>query len=346
MNKYLIQIMAILIIWSCNPDEDVVIDGKYSEGVFVLNEGPFQNGTATVTYFNEKENQLVQDVFGLENGGQALGNIGQSMAQVKGKIFIAINNAAKIQVVDANDFKLLGVITDVALPRYFATDGSKLYVSAWGADFNSGIVHEIDPITLKIINTITTGGSPETMTIVNKKLYVTISTVIDASKKILIIDTNTNKVVSTLTGSDNPTSIAVDKNNDVWVVCGGNTNFTDPTLSTGGALLKISSDQITSTFPLSNGAKGLVTNSSSEKLYFLMDGKVMVHNIADATFKNESIYDGFFYSIAYQNSTSSLYLTDPRDYQSEGEALIINPDTKEVRRFACGVIPGYVYFAN
>jgi hypothetical protein len=339
----LCYLIAIIFLLSCTKENPVKVS-DYSKGVFVVNQGAFQNGTGSITYQNGSD--TIQNLFEKVNPGKVLGNIAQAMIKFDNKYFITINNGAKIQVVDASTFISKGEIGGISGSRYFATDGKKLYVSAWGSDLKSGAIYEINPTNLTLSAPIVTSGAPETMLIANGKLYVTMSTVIEKSKSLAIINTATNKLETKLDVSDNPTSIAIDKNKAIWVLCGGNSDWAMPALSTKGALVMIENNVVSKKFVLSNGANGLEMDNNGDRMYFLMDGKVYVHDISDQLFEKESIYDGNFSAIGYQKSTGMIYLADAGNYTTDGVATFIHPITKFTGKFKTGLIPGFFYFSE
>lgn len=340
----LISAFFIVLMISCHK-EDVKIPIDYSTGIFVVNQGPYNSGTGTITFHNNRD--TIQDVYGSSNPGQVLGNIAQAMIKFKDKYFISINNGGKVQVVRSKDFVSLGEINPIAGARNFVSDNNKLYVASWGEDRKSGAIYEIDPASLKLSAPIFTGGAPEGMIIQNKKLYVAISSAsLDMEKRVVVIDTETNQILKTINTADSPTALIVDKNEDIWVLCSGYFNWDNPALNTKGALQRLKNDQVVATYVLSTGANGLVKNKLGDKLYFLMDNQVLVHDIGDVTFEKESIFDGSFYAIGYDVSKGNIYLADALDYQSAGRVLIINPDTMASGRYRTGIIPGYFYFSE
>ncbi|MGI9158557.1 MAG: YncE family protein, partial [Saprospiraceae bacterium] len=142
------------------PDDE---SGRYNTGVFIVNEGPF-NGTGAITWHNPASGETVQDLFGLENGGAALGQFVQSLCLHEGKAYIVVNGANKVVVVDAATFKYEGEITGLALPRFFLPiDENTAYVSQWGADGLTGSLARVDLNTLQVTQTIPTGAGPEKM---------------------------------------------------------------------------------------------------------------------------------------------------------------------------------------
>ena len=335
--------LSFLLLSSCTKDEAIsAID--FSKGVFVVNQGVFQSGTGTITFHNTKD--TIKDVFVKSNPGKILGNIAQSMIRFDNKYFIAINNGAKIQVTDGVSFTSVGEINGIKVPRYFAASDSKLYVSSWGSDFKSGEIYEINSKTLTLSKPIITGGAPENMMISGDQLYVTVSSVSEKSNKIIVIDTKTNNILSTIVVGDNPSSITSDKNGAIWILCSGNSDWANPALSTKGSLVSIVNNKVVSSFSVSNGANSVVIDKNKEKMYFIMDAKVYVHGITDATFKKESIFDGNFYTLGYHTVKERLYMADAGDFQSDGEVTFINPATKAVGRFRTGIIPGFIYFVD
>ena len=151
MNKLIIaSICFIFTILACSKDENSV-SNNYTTGTFVVNEGPFQTGTGTITYYDGTN--AIQNVFEKENNDNVLGNIAQSMIKFNDKYFISINNANKIQIVNAKTFRAIGSIK-VILPRFFAANNTKLYVSSWELGLKSGAINEIDPTNFKIIKSI------------------------------------------------------------------------------------------------------------------------------------------------------------------------------------------------
>lgn len=350
MKKFLVVLIGFVIICSSCEKERIQFDNNFSTGIFVVNQGVFQSGTGTITYRNEANNILINDLFAIQNGGKVLGNIAQSMIKFDNKYFIAVNNAAKIQVVNASDFKIIGEIP-IALPRYFATDGTKLYVTSYNTDLASGKINEVDTKNLTISSSISVSNLPENLLFTGDKLYVTLNSPYgQSSQNVVIVDTKTNKISKSISVGDSPSSIVKDKNGDIWVSCAGNFAF-EPENNTPGSLHRLRDDEKVASFIFGKDANGialspngLVVDKDGDRMYFLMDNKVFAHDITDSTFEEESIYDGYFYGINYQSSTNRIFLADAKDFSSAGEVLFINPETNATGRFATGIAPGFIYF--
>ena len=95
-----VVIVAFTLVVSCKKEETDIHKGAFSDGIFIVNEGTFQTGTGTVTFFKPDSNLTQQDIFAAVNG-KPLGNIAQSMTIYNGKAYIVVNNADKVEIVDA-----------------------------------------------------------------------------------------------------------------------------------------------------------------------------------------------------------------------------------------------------
>jgi hypothetical protein len=75
-------ILSSLLFVACKKDDPEppppVNETDYGSGIFILNEGPFQNGTGTITYLSRNGFERVDNLFQTANNLTPLGNIVQS----------------------------------------------------------------------------------------------------------------------------------------------------------------------------------------------------------------------------------------------------------------------------
>ncbi|MCD4681660.1 MAG: hypothetical protein K8R86_00140, partial [Bacteroidales bacterium] len=127
-NSILILGLLLLGSWviiSCDKEEDEPPppdSSGYSEGVFIVNEGPFQTGTGTVTYLSRDGSGIEDHIFQKANNLIPLGNIVQSMTLIEDKVYIAVNNANKIEIVSLKTFQSVQTLENITSPRYIAFD--------------------------------------------------------------------------------------------------------------------------------------------------------------------------------------------------------------------------------
>lgn len=339
--------LASFLLLACGKeDKNISTGADFTKGVFIVNEGQFGSGTGTITYFNPDTDSLIQDIFGRQNEGRPLGNIAQSMIEVGDKYFIAVNNAAKVVVVNSNDFKFIKEIDSIFLPRYFVHSGSNLFLTAWGADFASGEIVVIDANELTIKSRIAVGGAPEGLWIKRNKLYAAISTVVTPSDQVAVIDIDELKLLKTVSVSDNPKFFTEDASGNVWVLCSGNTDFSNPANNTEGALVKLNNDSPSTTYVLPNGSNYITVNSEKTVAYYATGGRIKSVNLGDGSEQVVYDSDAFIYYFTLDTQKNVFYLSDPGDFQSPGQVKVVNGQGQVQRTVDAGIIPGYIYIAD
>ena len=344
---FYVAFLAIFIS-SCADDDTDPIEpkGDYENGYFITNEGPFQNGSGTIT-FVEDGGPVSQNVYKTVNG-EDLGNIVNSMYIADDKGYIVVNNSNKVIVVNRYTMEKEAVIIgdDIYNPRFFVADSGKGYISNWG-DPNNTADDFITVISLSnnaVLATIPVGEGPENMLLDAGKLFVCLKGGYGVNNKVVIINTDSNSVTENLIVGDVPNSIIVDRNADVWVLCQGKPAYTGD--ETNGSLFKIE--------PVSNTISSVdftamqhptLLNYDSEKLYYNLDGKVFSFGINDTDLPTEALagLDGYYYAMSIDSG--ELYGTDAGDYASEGTLKVFNLVSGDLlQTITTGIIPGQVVF--
>ena len=106
--------------------EEILTDGH---GLFIINEGNFQYGNASLCYYDPATKEVQTEVF-LRANGFKLGDVAQSMTVRDGRGWIVVNNSHVIFAIDADNCRETGRIEGFTSPRYihFVSD-DKAYVS-------------------------------------------------------------------------------------------------------------------------------------------------------------------------------------------------------------------------
>lgn len=331
----------------CDDNNDNAPSGAYAEeGVFVVNEGNFGTPTGSVSYYSENTKQVQNDIFSKENDSRPLGDVAQSMTIQNDHAYIVVNNSNKIEIANAYTFKSEGVIEGLLLPRYFvALNNSKGYVTEWVSYGQAGRVSVLDLASRTVIKTISVGVMPENLILVNGKLYVTNS----GGNSVSVINTNTDVVEQNISVTDSPKGLALDKNNNIWVLSGGkvayNSDWTvDYTRTTAGALSMINPStqtiQTTFTFPGNQSQPGnLAIGSGKDKLYFNYAGKTYVHNISASSLSNTVLIERSFYGLGVDPESGLIYGGDANGFAGDGTVYIYNPDGTSAGSFKAGIAP-------
>ena len=190
------------------------------DGLFIMNEGNFQYGNATLSYYDPETKTVENEVFYRANA-MKLGDVAQSMIVRDTIGWVVVNNSHVIFAISTNTFKEVGRITGLTSPRYihFISDEKAYITQIW--DYRIFIVN---PKTYQITGYIECPdmtmetGSTEQMVQYGKYVYVNCWSY---QNRILKIDTTTDKVVDQLTVGIQPTSLVMDKNFKMWTITDG-----------------------------------------------------------------------------------------------------------------------------
>ena len=90
------------LVASCSQDDEGIPLplGAYEYGFLVTNEGPFQNGSGTVSFVSDDYLFVDNEIFNQVNSSD-LGNIVQSMGFHGDQAYIVVNNSNKIEVYES-----------------------------------------------------------------------------------------------------------------------------------------------------------------------------------------------------------------------------------------------------
>lgn len=347
MKKLLFLSFATMLFISCSSDDDNTpsdyIPADYEKGIFITNEGPFNNGSGSITYISDDYSTVAQDVYKNVNGTN-LGNVVQSMGFGDDNAYIVVNNSDKIMVVNRYTFKSVDSIkTDIAGPRHFIeAAGSKAYVTNWGDpnDNSDDYVAVLDLRTNVVTATIPVDFGPEKMVSHNNKIYVAHQGAYGQNNLVSVI--SGNSLEGTITVGDVPNSMVV-SGNDLYVLCGGSPNYTGN--ETPGSLVKIDllSGTVTETSDFGTTEHPTSLTADGNNLFYSLNGKVYKVNTSSIALPGTDIINGLFYTLRAKDG--KLYATDAGDFASKGSLKIFDlSSNQEVQDFQTGIIPGGIYF--
>ena len=95
--------------WEYNDGESFATSGA---GLFVINEGNFQYGNASLSYYNPATKSVENEVFYRANA-MKLGDVAQSMTIHNGIGWVVVNNSHVIFAIDLVTFKEVGRIENL-----------------------------------------------------------------------------------------------------------------------------------------------------------------------------------------------------------------------------------------
>jgi len=280
IQNIIILIISSIFIISCIDDPQQIPSPEfvYDDGVLIANEGPFGSGTGTVTYYKRGGSVLKQNIFQEANTFIPLGNIVQSLTVIGNQVYVMVNNADRVEIMDHRSFVSLESIENVSMPRFMIeVDTVKAYISSW-----DGMVKVLNTVTNEIEDEIETRPGQERMLKVGGEAWILNQGGMSVDSTITIIDTQTDDVVETLNVYPLPSGICEDKNGLIWIMCSGRLDY-HPGGASEGHLIAI--NKISRTidrdiaFPNSqNHPFYLQVNADRDVLYYIYPGGIN-HNI-------------------------------------------------------------------
>ncbi len=358
----------ILMLSSCMKDEnwtdrhkpDIrMTEMESGHPVIILNEGNFMYGNSSVSYYDAASGKLVNDVFYNQNGFP-LGDVAFSATLHDGLLYIVVNNSGKIVAVNMGKYPALAAfsfikkITGLTSPRYmyFFSD-EKAYVS----DLYAKAISIVDPSTLAITGTINVDNHSgrfyqhPTEQFVGWDRFI-FTNCYSYDNQILVIDPEKDAVVDSVQVLKQPSSMVLDRNGKLWVICDG--GYANSAYGNGQpGLVRI--DPLTRTvekvFPLEAGhwASEVHLNGGSDTLYFINGGIWRMPVGAMALPGEPFIPAGdnqLFYSLGIDPATSEVYAGDAIDNVQQGVVFRYSPAGIPEDTLRVGIIPGAFVFPS
>lgn len=307
-------------------------------GVFILNEGNFQQANATLGYIDYEKNLRYDDVFEPANG-RKVGDVLQSMCMHNGKVYLVLNNSGKIEIINPKTFKSSGTITGLTSPRVILpVSDTRAYVS----DLYDNALSVIDLNSNVITSKISLPGWSEEMLFFRNKVYVT-----NLRKNYLsIVDAATNLIVDTIETPFAPKSLVRDSAQRIWVLCGDN-QASDKhhfliRLDSSGSLVE---KQWELSRPQTNATR-LRINASGNRLYWL-DGDLYSMSIYDTVIPILPIIPAngrMFYALEIEPQENEIWVSDVKDFNSNSNVHRYDKNGYFLGVFTSGKITGSFYF--
>lgn len=312
-------------------------------GLVIVNEGNFQYGNATLSYYDPDTRTVSHELFYRVNG-MRLGDVAQSMTAHKGLGWIVVNNSHVIFAVDLTTLREKGRIINLTSPRYihFVSDTKAYVTQLW--DNN---IYIVNPLTYSVTGFITIdgmnqqSGSTEQMVQIGKYLYVSCWSY---QRNVLKIDTETDEIVARLDVGMQPRALVKDFRGRLWTITDGGykgspTGWEQPSLvCIDPSEMKILSRFL---FPENSTPRQLITDSTGSKLYFINDD--LYEMDADASMLPStplvSSQGRLFYSMTIDPTRGDIYVSDAIDYTQQGVIFRYTPAGKQIDKFYAGIIP-------
>lgn len=329
--------------WEYGLEEDFDISSS-ERGLFICNEGNFQYGNATLSYYNPQTKSVENEVFYRANA-MKLGDVAQSMIIHNGIGWVVVNNSHVVFAIDPTTFKEVGRITGLTSPRYihFVSDNKAYITQIW-----DNRIFIINPKRYEVTGYIevpdmtSEQGSTEQMVQLGKYLYVNCWSY---QNRLLKIDTETDSIVSELEVGIQPTSLALDCNGKLWTVTDGGYEGS-PYGYEAPSLYRIDPESFTIekqfSFRKGDAPSEVQINGRGDTLYWINDDiwsmsvdadRVPVRPFLDS---RGTIY----YGLTVDPKSDEVYIADAVDYTQQGKIYRYSVSGELLDEFYVGIIPG------
>ena len=326
--------------WDYDTQEELSATGT---GLFITNEGMFQYGNASLSYYDPETKQVENEVFRRANGFK-LGDVAQSMVIRDGIGWIVVNNSGVIYAIDIYTFKEVGRIEGFTSPRYihFLNDEKAYVTQIWDPR-----IYIVNPRTYEITGYIQTDmdfetGSTEQMVQYDKYVFTNCWSY---QNRILVIDTETDTVCDEITVGIQPTSLVMDKYNKIWTVTDGGYEGSPygheaPSLYCIDAATRKVEKQFK--FKLGDWPSEVQLNGDRDKLYWInKDIWCMDVTASRVPVRPFLEYSGtIYYGLTVNPANGEVYIADAIDYQQQGMIYRYSLDGELIDEFYVGIIPG------
>jgi YVTN family beta-propeller protein len=360
LNYFFIASALITLLASCHKDKIIPkSDTPTAEraGLYILNQGGFRSNNSTLTFYNYTTKLLTADFYSSVNGSP-LGDTGNDVEIYGSKMYIVVNFSSVVDVVNAKTGKLIkqDSLVNSAIkgpagararePRSIAFYKNNAFITSY-----DGTVAVMDTTTLTISKYITVGRNPEQLVVANGKLYVANSGGLSSTgvfdNTVSVIDLNTLTETKKITVTANPVSIAADAYNNVYVVSLG-----DYDKIAGGLTVIDSKTDVVKSKPAASVGYIIPITVSGDFVYYLTaDNKIAVYNAKTQTAVQANfITDGTIittpFAIAADPTTGEVFITDAKDYSSNGTLYAFDKTGKKEYSITTGINPGKVILVN
>ena len=336
-----VMLLSGCMEWDYGENEDFYIADK---GLFITNEGNFQYGNATLSFYNPITCEVENEIFYRSNG-MKLGDVAQSMVIRDGKGWVVVNNSHVVFAIDIHSFKEVGRITNFTSPRYihFISDEKAYVTQIW-----DNRIFIVNPKKYQITgyiecpNMTMESGSTEQMVQYGKYVYVNCWSY---QNRILKIDTETDQVVDELEVGIQPTSLVMDCNNKLWTVTDGGYDGS-PYGHEAPSLYRIDAETFTIEqqfkFKFGDRPSEVQLNGTKDKLYWINNDIWEMEVTADQVPNKPFLpYNGtIYYGLTVCPQSGDVYIADAIDYVQQGMIYRYSKEKELIDKFYVGVIPG------
>ncbi|KOS06240.1 hypothetical protein AM493_09510 [Flavobacterium akiainvivens] len=352
LNKLLLTAIAGGFFFvSCNNDDDATPDtprGAYDNGFFVLNQGNFGMGNASISFISDAM-QVENNIFATNNNNAILGDTGQDIGFHDDKAYIVLNGSNRIEIVNRYSFEHITTIEEELVnPRYIAFYENKAYVTNWGDGSNTedDFVAVIDLATNTVTSKISVIEGPERIVEENNKLYVSHMGGYGYGSTVSVINPSTGAVQTSITTGGLPGFIE-EEDNKLYILSEGFPIWSGTETPGKLQVVNASNHTVTATFDFTGIQHPSNLIVEDDYIYYTIDNKVYRMAINATALPTEPLFTaegGFPYGIsALEIENGSFYIADEGNFIANGTVYVYSMQGALQHTFSAGLGPVGLY---
>lgn len=340
ISSLLLAILTFVLLFpACDGDNSVAppLVPEGPRGLYILNEGNFQRGNASLSFYVPDSGMVYNDLFQSVNG-RPLGDVGNSITLHGGKVYLVINNSHNIEIMDAQSQQSVGSIAspDGASPREIAFASNGL---GFISNLYDNTVSIYNPADGMLEGSIAVGNNPDGIAAVGNMVVVANSG-FGSGNTVSIIDAENRDVIKNIRVGDYPTAVLPLSATAVAVLCTGDYgDFNNPDDDTPGGvyIVDVQSRTVVDSLIL-GGHPTRLARDADGFLYTLQASGVTRIRLASKGV-TEDFISGYFYNICVDTVDGKIYLSNPLDYVQAGKLEVYTMEGTREATLDVGVIP-------
>lgn len=230
-----------------------------------------------------------------------------------------------------------------------AIANGKGYVTNWGDPENpdDDFVAVVNLESHTVQTKIPVAEGPERVLVKDNIIYVALEGGYNFNTSVVLIDATSDTVTDSITVAEGPNSLQLDAEGNLWVLSGGNPDYLENGIETGGQLQKVdlTSNTVTDTFAFSaaDDHPGFLSYVNGS-LYYSLKGSIFKMDVLNTSLPEDASITGTdFYDMTVKDS--KLYGVDAKDFASNGALEIYDLlDNSLITTKEMGINPGAIYF--
>lgn len=361
LGKLSVLLYLALALASCESDpvvgpdhNDTTIVTKDTRALYVLNEGAYGSNNATLDVLlitrnqtvidsaNRKDTIVTFDTLYQKDRIAGLGDVGNDLKLINGKLYAVLNNSNQIVVVDPSN------ATEVSRMNFAAGSGPNKIANIGGG---KALVTKLYDLTLDVVDlasntiagTVKIERRSNDIGVLNNKAFISADT-----QSIVIWDLESDSIQMVVNVPYGPQQIYVDSvNNQIIVACQG--NFADAASNSYLVYISASTGEILEMEQVDAGvyAIGRLIPGPPGKIFMLGGGKVRAIQLAARTIASAPLLTSpkQYYGGGYDAQTNALYLGDAAGFTGLGAVDVYNATTGALlKSYEAGIAPAHFAF--